>query len=61
MVVKTVKVSKRDLKTILGDELELDIKAFGKVLTARGLWDRDHWEYIVVTFEKGNKKYVFDF
>jgi hypothetical protein len=59
--MEEVKVSKKDLKTILGNELKQDIKAYGKVQSAKGLWNKDHWEYIIVKFEKGDKKYTFDF
>ena len=59
-----VKISKKDLKVIFGDDMEFkqDVKAFGKPLKAVGLWNRDHWEYIVVTFQNGVKvKYSFDY
>jgi hypothetical protein len=59
--MREVKVSKKDLKTILGDELKQDIKAYGKVQSAKGVWNKDHWLYITVTFQKGEKKYTFDF
>jgi hypothetical protein len=59
--MREVKVSKKDLKTILGDELKQDIKVLGKVKNAKGLWHKDHWEYIIVKFAKGEKKYIFDF
>ena len=57
----TEKVSKRDLQMILGEELKKDVKIYGKVLSAKGLWRSDHWESIIVKFEKCEKTYHFDF
>jgi len=61
---KMIRVSKKDLKVIFGDDMEFkqDVKAFGKPLKAVGLWCRDHWLYITVTFSSGSSKtYQFDF